>query len=70
VSVTRIHLDDEDAAARLAERIDALGFEVAVIAERFAGEDDDEAMEYVVCTPAARADLGGLVREDWFVTTD
>ncbi|MGJ6979471.1 hypothetical protein ACSDQ9_02910 [Aestuariimicrobium soli] len=70
MSITRIHLEDETAAAELAERIDALGFEVAVIGERFAGEDDDEAIEYVVCTPATPADLGDLVDDDWFVTTD
>ena len=43
--ITRIHLDDEDRATALAEAIDARGHEVAVVRERFAGEDDDEAVE-------------------------
>ena len=70
MSITRIHLDDEDEAQALAEAIDARGFEVAVIGERFAGEDDDEALEYVVCTPATREELGDLIGPDHFVTTD
>lgn len=70
MSITRIHLDDEDEASALAAAIDALGFDVAVIGERFAGEDDDEAIEYVVHTPATPEELGDLIGDDHFVTTD
>ncbi|MGA4507219.1 hypothetical protein ACQB6R_05845 [Propionibacteriaceae bacterium G1746] len=70
VGVTRIHLDDEDRANELAQAIDALGHEVAVIKERFAGEDDDEAISWVVCTPATRDVLADLVDEDVFVESD
>ena len=68
--ITRIHLEDESDADALASAIDAAGHEVAVVKERFAGEDDDEAIEFVVCTPAAPATLGGLVPEGAFVTHD
>lgn len=68
--ITRIHLDDEDRATSLAEAIDARGHEVAVVRERFAGEDDDEAVEFVVCTPAEESALADLLDEDTFVTRD
>ena len=68
--VTRIHLDDESDANELAAAIDARGHEVAIIKERFHGEDDGEAIQYVVCTPATRDVLADLVDEDVFVETD
>lgn len=68
--VTRLHVDDEDAAEQLAAAIDARGHEVAVVRERFAGEDDDEAIEYVVCTTAGVAELDGLVGDEVFVEAD
>lgn len=68
--VTRIHLDDEADATALAESIDALGHEVAIIKERFAGEDDGEAVSFVVCTPADKDALVDLVDEDAFVEYD
>lgn len=68
--ITRIHLDDEHAATALAEAIDGRGLDVAVIAERFAGEDDDEAIEYVVCVNGAKSLVDDLLGEDLFVTED
>lgn len=71
--VTRIHFEDEGEANEFASKVDDLGHEVAVINERFAGEDDDEAVEYVVCTPASRAELFeafGDELEAQFVTED
>lgn len=68
--VTRIHVDEESTAQQLAEAIDARGHEVAVIKERFAGEDDGEAVVYVVCTPAGEDVLADLVDEDVFVEVD
>ena len=68
--ITRIHLEDAEAADDLATAIDAAGHEVAVVQERFAGEDDGEAVEYVVCTPAPPEQLAGLVPAGAFVTHD
>lgn len=65
--IARIHCDDETDAKALAEAIDARGHEVAIIKERFAGEDDGEAISYVVCTPATKDALADLVGEDVFV---
>jgi len=61
--VTRVHLGDEDEANELASRIDEAGHEVAVIQERFAGEDDDEEVEFVVATTARRRDVEALVSD-------
>lgn len=55
--VTRIHFDDADAADQAAETLFAGGHEVAVVRERFAGEDDDEAVEFVVATTADAAQV-------------
>ncbi|MGL5405672.1 MAG: hypothetical protein ACRDAX_02600 [Propionibacteriaceae bacterium] len=49
---TRIHFDSEDAAVEAAEILDDNEYEVAVIKERFAGEDDDEEIVWVVATTA------------------
>ncbi|MGA4668631.1 hypothetical protein ACPCG0_02330 [Propionibacteriaceae bacterium Y1923] len=68
--VTRVHFDDESEATALAQALDALGHEVAVILERFAGEDDDEAVDWVVYTPADADVLAELVDEDVFVESD
>ncbi|MEL4506062.1 hypothetical protein AAEX63_14655 [Luteococcus sp. H138] len=68
--VSRMHFDDEDEAIKAAEAIDAAGHEVALIKERFAGEDDDEAVDYVVATPADPDALRPLVGEDTFIETD
>lgn len=68
--VTRVHLDDEDAAEALARALDERGHEVVVVRERFAGDDDDEAISYVVCTPADEGALADLVDEDAFVEYD
>jgi hypothetical protein len=67
---TRIYLSDSDQATALAEAIDDLGYEVAVITERFAGDDDDEAIEHVVYTPATIEQLGALIPADAFVESD
>ncbi|MDA8439059.1 MAG: hypothetical protein M0Z51_09405 [Propionibacterium sp.] len=71
--VTRIHFDDAERADEAAESLFSAGHEVAVVRERFAGEDDDEDVEYVVATPAsvedARAALGDL-GDGVFVTED
>lgn len=68
--VSRMHFDDEDEAVKAAEAIDQAGHEVALIKERFAGEDDDEAVDYVVATPATPEELKPLVGEDTFIETD
>ncbi|MEL4357569.1 MULTISPECIES: hypothetical protein [unclassified Luteococcus] len=68
--VSRMHFDDEDQAVRAAEAIDAAGHEVALIKERFAGEDDDEAIDFVVATPASADQLKELVGEEVFIETD
>ena len=68
--IARIHLDDQAEATTLAETLDALGHEVAIIKERFAGEDDGEAITFVVCTPADQDVLADLVGEDVFVEYD
>lgn len=68
--VTRIHTDGEERATDLARRIDERGLDVAVIAERFAGEDDGEAVEFVVHVRADRSAVDDLVAEGEFVTVD
>lgn len=68
--IARIHLDDEVEATALAEALDGRGHEVAIIKERFAGEDDGEAVSFVVCTPADQNVLADLVGEDVFVEYD
>lgn len=65
---TRVHYDEAEAAQEAAEILDDEGFEVAVIAERFAGEDDDEEVDYVLATTADEAavrDLLSLDDEAW-----
>lgn len=69
--VTRVHFTDEDEATALAEKIDAAGHEVAVYTERFAGEDDDEEVDFVVATTADRATVEPLVNDpEVFVEAD
>ncbi|MDN5562958.1 hypothetical protein EDD41_3314 [Luteococcus japonicus] len=68
--VSRMHFEDEDEAVKAAEAIDAAGHEVALIKERFAGEDDDEAIDFVVATPAEPDVLRPVVGEDTFIETD
>ena len=71
--VTRIHVDDADLADEAAEALFSAGHEVAIIRERFAGEDDDEAVEYVVATPATKqevVDALGELAEGLFVAED
>lgn len=68
--VSRIHFEDEDEATRAAQAIDAAGHEVAVVKERFAGEDDDEEVDYVVATPATPDQLRPLVGDEVFVESD
>lgn len=71
--VTRIHFEDADAADQAAEQLFEAGHEVAIVRERFAGEDDDEAIEHVVATTAseqqARDTLGDLPA-DTFIAED
>lgn len=71
--VTRIHFEDADDADRAAEQLFAAGHEVAIVRERFAGEDDDEAIDHVVATTAsgqeARAALPDLPA-DTFIAED
>ncbi|WP_420175398.1 hypothetical protein [Luteococcus sp. OSA5] len=68
--VSRMHFDDEDEAIKAAEAIDQAGFEVALIKERFAGEDDDEDVDHVVATPASVDEVRPLVGEDVFIEAD
>ncbi|GAA1396877.1 hypothetical protein [Luteococcus peritonei] len=68
--VSRIHFDDEQEAIEAAELLDGAGHEVALIKERFAGEDDDEEIDFVVATPATADEVRALVGEDSFVETD
>lgn len=70
MAVTRLHFDSEDDASATAEALAAAEIEVALIKERFAGEDDDEAISFVVATPAAPELLDGLVVGDCYVETD
>lgn len=48
--VTRVHVDDGEDADALAEVLYNAGYDVAVVKERFDGEDDE--IDYVVATPA------------------
>lgn len=68
--VSRMHFEDEDEAIKAAEAIDAAGHEVALVKERFAGEDDDEDIDFVVATPATVDQVKALVGEDVFVEVD
>lgn len=61
--VTRIHFEDADEADRAAEQLFAAGHEVAIVRERFAGEDDDEAIEHVVATTASGDEVRGALPE-------
>ncbi|MGO4955758.1 hypothetical protein ACTQ49_00545 [Luteococcus sp. Sow4_B9] len=65
-----MHFEDEDEAIKAAEAIDAAGHEVALVKERFAGEDDDEDIDFVVATPATVDQVKALVGEDVFVEVD
>ncbi len=68
--VSRIHFDEETEAVEAAEKIDAAGFEVVLIQERFAGEDDGEAVDYVVATPATVDELRAVVGDEVFIEAD
>ena len=71
--VTRIHFDEAERADEAAESLFTAGYEVAVVRERFAGEDDDEDVEFVVATPASVAqahEVLGDLGPDVFVTED
>lgn len=61
--VSRIHFDDEQRAVAAADALDDAGLEVALIQERFAGEDDDEALDYVVATPEGAARVRELLAD-------
>ncbi len=67
--VIRIHVEDEKAAQAAAEALAEQQHEVALLRERFAGEDDDEAVELVVATTAPRAEVARLF-PDAFITED
>lgn len=71
--VSRIHFDDEQRAVAAADALDDAGLEVALIQERFAGEDDDEALDYVVATPEEAGRVRELLKDlldDEFVEQD
>lgn len=71
--VTRIHFDDGEDADALADVLYAAGHDVAVIKERFDGEDDDEEIDYVVATPATEAQVRAAapaLAPEVFVETD
>ncbi len=68
--ITRAYFSDPDPAQSLQEALTALGHEAEVVAERFAGEDDDEAIEYAVCTDAPSATVTRLVDPDTFIVED
>lgn len=71
--VTRIHFEDADAADAAAEALFDAGHEVAVVRERFAGEDDDEALEHVVATTASEGQVRSALpdlTDDVFVSED
>lgn len=65
--VLRLSFDEPDDAAATAEAIADAGHEVALIKERFAGEDDDEAIIHVVATPASLDEVRALIVGDYFV---
>ncbi|HET9127379.1 MAG TPA: hypothetical protein VHO26_08735 [Propionibacteriaceae bacterium] len=71
--VTRIHFDDAEGADEAAETLYAAGYEVAIVRERFAGEDDDEDIDYVVATPASKQEAMealGDVTEELFISEE
>ncbi len=71
--VTRIHFHDAERADEAAEALFAAGYEVAVVRERFAGEDDDEDLDHVVATPVSAEEAGavlGDLGDEVFVTED
>lgn len=68
--VTRIHFDNAEDADATSEAIAEAGFEVALIKERFAGEDDDEEIAFVVATPASEAEVSGLIVGEHFLEVD
>lgn len=65
--VLRISFNEADEAESSAEMIAAAGYEVAVVKERFAGEDDDEAIVYVVATTAPLDQIREYLVGDYFV---
>lgn len=70
--VTRVHFEEETDAADAADVLYDAGQEVAVIKERFAGEDDDEEIVFVLATPCDEAKVRELLDldEDAWVESD
>lgn len=70
--VTRVYFDDPEPADEAAHVLYEAGHEVAVIKERFAGEDDDEDVSYVLATPAPEETVRTLLTldDDAWVETD
>lgn len=67
VEILRLSFTEEDEANASAAAIAEAGYEVAVVKERFAGEDDDEEVVFVVATPARLDRVEKLLSGDYFV---
>ena len=67
VEILRLSFAVEDEASASAAAIAEAGHEVAVVKERFAGEDDDEEVVFVVATPAPLDRVEKLLCGDYFV---
>lgn len=59
----RIHCDDELTAEEYAEMLRTAGYAAEVVAERFAGEDDDTELDQVVTTDAPVEAVNELIEE-------
>lgn len=70
MKITRLHFESEDDANATAEALAAAELEVALVKERFAGEDDDEAISFVVATPASQEQVAGLVVGEYYLESD
>ncbi len=73
--VTRIHVDSAEAADAAADALFDAGVEVAVVRERVVEDEEgglDEALEYVVATPASAKRVHDLLPDlpDGAVTED
>lgn len=62
--ITRVHFEDAAQARDAAARLAASDLEVALVEERSAGDDDGEAIVYVVATPAGLTDAAEVIGLD------
>lgn len=67
MEILRVSFTAEEDANSTATKIAEAGYEVAVVKERFAGEDDDEEVVFVVATPARLEQVADCLSGDYFV---